>query len=73
MLGAQRMIEARIGQLLGPGIVGSNQHSVTTEGSSLDKDERVDFRVLSDAFKLLGPEPHAEWQKSRRALVSLWT
>ena len=69
MLGAQRRIEARIGQLLGAAVVGSH-HSVTTEGAKVGKDDRSDFRILSRA---LGDceLTEDEWRKSRRALVSL--
>ena len=73
MLGAQRRIEARIGQLLGEakrgGKADEQLDSVMAE-SIRSKDDRTDFRVLSHAFdgcKLTDDE----WRKSRRALVSL--
>ena len=50
MIGAQRRVEARIGQLLPAAEVGSH-HSVTTEGAMLDKHERQDFRILARAFE----------------------
>jgi N6-adenosine-specific RNA methylase IME4 len=83
MLGAQRHIEARIGQLLGPAVIGANQHGFghdrTLANSLIDKDDRELFRLL--AYALSG-EAHQdtklkcelapdEWRKSRRALVSL--
>jgi hypothetical protein len=46
----QRRIEARIGQLLGEGRRGDNQHSVTTESSTIQKDDRQDFRILGRAL-----------------------
>lgn len=66
MLASQRMVEARIGQLLGDALVGSH-HSVTTEGGKVPKDDRSDFRILSKGFDYLKDE---DWQKSRRALVA---
>jgi N6-adenosine-specific RNA methylase IME4 len=70
MLGAQRRIEARIGELLGeapghgPGRGKKNTHA---EGLSRDGD-RSDFRILARGFGCLDED---EWRKSRRALVSL--
>lgn len=67
MLGAQRRVEARIGQLLGPPQVGRpNPHH-----DEVSHDQtRADFRVL--ARGLDGCElAEDEWRKSRRALVSL--
>lgn len=71
MLGAQRRIEARIGQLLGDKSKGGRgkKLSVTTEG--LDKDERTDFRVLAKALSGTCEVKDEEWRKSRRAFVSL--
>lgn len=52
ILGARRRVEARIGQLIGEATVGSNQHSVMTEGSgNLDKHDRADFRILARGFE----------------------
>jgi 16S rRNA G966 N2-methylase RsmD len=76
MLGAQRRIEAKIGQLLGPAVVGANQHN---QNGAFTHEERLisraadrhDFRVLAKALeqpRLLSPK---EWRQSRRALVSL--
>jgi len=67
MAGAQRRVEARIGQLLGEAEVGSH-HSVTTEGRKVHKSDRHDFRILAKGFDALSAE---EWRKSRRKLVSL--
>ncbi len=69
MLGVQRRVEARIGQLLGNAKPGPAQSSVVTEVS--DKDARSVFRILAHALDgrcALEPD---EWRKSRRALVSL--
>ena len=64
-----RRTEVLIGKLLGPGEVGSNQHSVTTEGSKLDKDQRHDFRRLAEdeeaVERLLN-----EGYTSRRSILS---
>jgi N6-adenosine-specific RNA methylase IME4 len=73
MLGAQRRIEARIGQLLGKPLKGKeNELSVMTDNFP-ERMERVDFRILARA--LAGEcEPDLtddEWRKSRRALVAL--
>lgn len=72
ILGAERRVEARIGKLLGPAVVGSH-HSVTTEGATLAKDDRLDFRILGDFAEHQrangGIEPEA-WRYSRRAMVA---
>lgn len=68
MMGAQRRIEARIGQLLGEAKPGPKQSSPVSEVSR--PDDRSDFRILShglDDCELTDDE----WRKSRRALVSL--
>jgi N6-adenosine-specific RNA methylase IME4 len=69
MRGAQRRVEARIGQLLGPSKYGPQESSVMTE--DLDKDERHDFRILANAFEPETEITEEEWRKSRRALVAL--
>jgi N6-adenosine-specific RNA methylase IME4 len=70
MLGAQRRIEARIGQLLGKPRRGVLSHAIDLIPRQND---HVDFRLLGRA--LAGDcEPaltDEEWRKSRRALVSL--
>ena len=69
MLGAQRRLEGRIGQLLGEPKVGPAQSSVVTEVSS--KDDRADFRILAHALNGKCNLTDDEWRKSRRALISL--
>jgi len=75
MLGAQRRIEARIGQLLGQ--VKERERTDLTVGherqSIQDKDERMDFRLLARALAgECDPDLVAEeWRKSRRALVAM--
>jgi hypothetical protein len=66
MLGAQRRIEARIGQLLGepnhaPG-------SLPREGNSISGTDRQRFRLLARGFEVLTDE---QWRQSRRALIAL--
>jgi N6-adenosine-specific RNA methylase IME4 len=71
MLGIQRRAEARIGQLLGPTSPG--QRSELTLGHDLrliKPDDRADFRVLARGLTEI-ELTDGEWQKSRRALVSL--
>lgn len=65
MLGAQRRVEARIGQLLGEPshVPGSSRHA-----EDFNDDQRNNFRLLARGFGCLDAE---EWRKSRRALVSL--
>ncbi len=74
--GAQRRIEARVGEVLGPGreamLRGKKDPSLTTEG--LNKDERSDFRQIADLVHrgLLRYDDDAEdspWRSSRRALL----
>lgn len=74
ILGAQRRIEARIGQLLGEAKHGGDRRSdqaTHAEVDSITRDgDRADFRLLGKALGgevELAPE---EWAKSRRALVS---
>lgn len=70
-LGAQRRLEARIGQLLGNGALGDNQY---TEGSHvrepLNKDEIYRFRLLSHAFSD-APLKDEEWRQSQRKVLEL--
>lgn len=73
MLGAQRRIEGRIGQLLGETTQGQRTEiTLSHEIKSINRaNDRLDFRLLARALSgdcLLTDE---EWQKSRRALVSL--
>jgi N6-adenosine-specific RNA methylase IME4 len=72
MLGAQRRIEARIGQLLGEVTPGAR--SELTLGRDLrliQPDDRVDFRILAHALSDECRLTEDEWRKSRRALVAL--
>ena len=77
--GAQRRIEARIGQLLGMAKWGGDRKSYQVDHDRLDAltdwvqgaNDRRDFRYLARA---LGGECEItadEWRKSRRSLVSL--
>ena len=75
MLGAQRHIEARIGQLLGKpekGGRGKKTHTHAYEFIGRDGD-RSDFRLLAKALdgEMEEPLTDDEWRKSRRAFVSL--
>jgi N6-adenosine-specific RNA methylase IME4 len=75
-LSAQRGVEARIGQLLGPAKATQGQRtdlSVTTEKleNTPSKDDRSDFRVLAKALDGEVEVAPEEWQKSRRALTAL--
>ena len=76
MLGAQRRIEARIGQLLGPAEIGINQygsnHDESHRKSLIPHDEdRAAFRLLARGLDGECELTAEEWRKSRRALVSL--
>lgn len=69
MLGAQRRVEARIGQLLGDANE-TNGKPLSHAIKALDRaNDRLDFRILARGFdtKLDGDD----WRKSRRALVAL--
>ena len=50
MLGVQRRVEARIGELLGEPKRGVHAESVTTD-SGVQKDARSDFRILAHGLK----------------------
>lgn len=68
MLGAQRRIEGRIGQLLGepkPGKPNPHHDEVSHDQT------RTDFRILAHALDGTCPLEESEWRKSRRKLVSL--
>ena len=72
MLGAQRRIEARIGQLLGEPAPGrrSDLQPLPHDGK-VDRHEADDFRLLGRALAgECGLTPD-EWRKSRRALLKL--
>lgn len=70
--GAQRRLEARIGQLLGEPEVGRPEKtSVMTEVSDVSRHERMDFRILARALNGECELSKTEWRQSRRALVAL--
>lgn len=69
-LGAQRRLEARIGQLLGDAIMGRPVSSAAPEVSSMDKTEKYELRILSRALTDC-PLTDDEWRQSRRAIVAL--
>jgi alkanesulfonate monooxygenase SsuD/methylene tetrahydromethanopterin reductase-like flavin-dependent oxidoreductase (luciferase family) len=67
MLGAQRRVEARIGELLGES-PGRGRAEMTPHADSFSRDgDRADFRLLARGFASLTDD---EWRKSRRALVA---
>ena len=70
MLGAQRRIEARIGQLLGPPKRGKK---VLGHEQELDERQRHDFRIIAKALngELQEPLVEDEWRKSRRAFTAM--
>src|SRR6478672_9215464 len=71
MLGAQRRLEARIGQLLGKAEP-TNQSAVSREIRRIERrNDRLDFRILAHALNGDCQLQDAEWRKSRRALISL--
>jgi hypothetical protein len=74
VLSAQRRIDARIGQLLGPVEMGRSEKSHHDETNPIsliaNSEDRAAFRLLTRALE--GEcELTDEWRKSRRALVSL--
>jgi hypothetical protein len=76
MRGAQRRIEARIGQLLGPAINGGDRrshhaHRDDTDRAILHAQDKEDFRLLARALEGDCYLTLEEWRKSRRALVKL--
>lgn len=72
MLGVQRRVEARIGQLLGEPKKGrpTGDENVHRDGL-FHRQDRVIFRILANASNGKCPLEENEWRKSRRALVSL--
>jgi N6-adenosine-specific RNA methylase IME4 len=72
MMGAQRRVEARIGQLLGDPeeIERPDRPAIGHDLSMIKPDDRVDWRILALAFDAC-PLTQDEWRKSRRTLVSL--
>lgn len=76
MLGTQRRIEARIGQILGPALghgPGRGKKAQHDEGLIEHDQDRSDFRILAHALdgKCKPELTDDEWRKSRRAFVSL--
>lgn len=65
---AQRWCEARIGELLGPALVGS--HSSALEGGGLSGDERYWFRRLADHLDIV-EAAIADGRTSRAAVLKL--
>jgi hypothetical protein len=71
-LGAQRRIEARIGQLLGKAAPGGWAHRDEDIRKALPNDQtRSDYRLLARALDGQCELTREQWQKSRRALVML--
>lgn len=74
MLGALRLVEARVGVLLGkttPGERTDLEPSHVREGSQpldIEKSERHRFRILARGLEFMDNEQ--DWQKSRRQLIS---
>ena len=48
--GAQRRLEARIGQLLGPPIEGRPENNCSHESSLVERNARARFRLLAQAL-----------------------
>lgn len=73
MLGAQRRVEARIGQLLPPqqGKRTDLQRPTHAEEVVSRDGDRADFRILAHGLDGTCHLEDDEWRKSRRALVSL--
>jgi N6-adenosine-specific RNA methylase IME4 len=72
ILGAQRRIEGRIGQLLGEATQGERiDLTCPRDGKLIERHDRIDFRLLARALDGDCTLTDDEWQKSRRALVSL--
>src|SRR6185437_2487938 len=70
MLGAQRRVEARIGQLLGerPGHGPGRGQKVTGGSSFIPPHDRQRFRILARGFQCLSDE---EWRSARDPLIQL--
>lgn len=67
MLGAQRRVEARIGQLLPP----QQGKELPDHAREVSEDQRREFRLLAHALGGDCPLNEDEWRKSRRALLAL--
>jgi len=71
MLGAQRRIEGRIGQLLNEKSKGGRGKKTRSHDYGFFRDTLIDFRLLGRALAGEGELTADEWQKTRRALVAL--
>jgi len=71
MLGAQRRVESRIGQLLGDSEGGYRPDLTPLHIEGVDHNQRADFRVLAKALDGGVLTDEEQWRKSRRALVML--
>ena len=70
--GAQRRLEARIGQLLGEAQVGRPENGNSTHADNFERSgDRVDFRILAKALDGKCDLSKDDWRQSRRALVAL--
>lgn len=70
MLGAQRRIEARIGELLGEAKRDHDRsRGATSVVTEVAKDDRADFRLLARAARECDLADE-EWRRSRRSLVA---
>lgn len=67
MLGAQRRIEARLGQLLGEARVGNPSITGATVIAEIPRDQRICFRLLARGFDVLADE---EWRQTRKKLLA---
>jgi N6-adenosine-specific RNA methylase IME4 len=65
-LGAQRRIEARIGQLIEP----QQGKKLRPHDGEVERHDRTDFRIMANALNGKLTLSEDEWRKSRRALVS---
>jgi N6-adenosine-specific RNA methylase IME4 len=70
MLGSQRRIEGRIGQLLGEA-PGRGKSEMSQRADLFHRQFREEFRILARALNGECLLENNEWRKSRRALVSL--
>ena len=71
LVGSQRRIEGRIGQLLGEPEKGGRGKTHTHAEEFKRDGDRADFRIIARALDGECKLEWDEWRKSRRALVSL--
>jgi hypothetical protein len=70
MRGAQRRLEARIGQLLGPAVEGQPTNYCRHKGSSsIERHDRIAFRQFAQALNGEVFLSDDEWRNSRRTLA----